>query len=442
MNSKVASVESLVFAQKKIAGTFVPPPDKSITHRAIFLAALSCKESIIKNPLLSEDCISTIKCFRKLGVPIKILKGFLKISAGEKSDWSNLRKLHKPLQSLDCGNSGTTMRLLSGVLAAQPFTSRLSGDHSLSQRPMHRVIEPLVKMGAKIQARKNNFSPLVIQGNPRLKPIFFRTPVASAQVKSAILLAGLFADGKTAVQEPIFSRDHTERMLKSLGVRIQFHQPTVSVWGGGRLDGLKITVTGDFSSAAFFIAAALLVPGSHLIIKDVNLNPTRTGFLKVLKKMGGKIKIRNLKNICNEPVGELQVQYSSLRGISVGKEQIPLMIDEIPILAVLATQAEGRTVISGAEELRVKESDRLAAIASELKKMGAKIQEKKDGLIIEGLTRLRGVKVNSYDDHRIAMSLAIAGLIAEGKTSIKDFDSVQISFPKYFFELKRLIKKR
>lgn len=445
MKEKTAVVESLIAGRKKISGSCVPPPDKSITHRAVFFAALSPRSSRIKNPLLSGDCLSTIRCFQKLGVPIKIKKNEVRISAGAKNA-AGFRAFKKPDSDLDCGNSGTTMRLISGVLSAQPFRSRLIGDASLSKRPMKRVIEPLRKMGAMIDARGGNVAPLMIQGRTPLKAIAWRSPVASAQVKSSILLAGLFADGLTTVREPAKSRDHSERMLKSLGAKISFDEKknfgsnTVLIFGGAKLKGLNITVPGDFSSAAFFIAAALIVPGSELILRQVNLNPTRIGFLNVLKRMGAVVSVENLRRIANEPVGDIRVQYSLLKGVTVLESEVPSIIDEIPILAVVATQAKGETVISGAEELRVKESDRLAAIVSELKKMGARIKEKKDGLIIDGPSVLNGSRVRSFDDHRMAMSLAVAALVAKGRTVIKGFDCVRISFPGFLSQLKKLIR--
>jgi len=439
VNLKPAQFSSLISAKKKIKGEFVPPPDKSITHRAIFLSSLSLKKSCIKNPLLSADCLSSIDCFKKLGVPIEIHKQALIVSSGKESSTSKFRSFLKPNSKLDCGNSGTTMRLLSGVAAAQNFKSCLTGDSSLSKRPMKRVIEPLTKMGALIQAFKDNYAPLRIKGNPNLKPIDWKSPVASAQVKSSILLAALFASGKTTIEEPVKSRDHTERFLKALGIKIMSNERKVTVWGGGSLQGLDLKVPGDFSSAAFFIAAALLVPDSFLVIKNVNLNPTRTGFLKVLKKMGANIEIKNLKERFNEPLGDLEVRASSLKACSIQREEIPFLIDEIPILAVLATQAQGESSISGAEELRVKESDRIASMASELKKMGAEVEEKKDGILISGPVFLKGTKLNSYQDHRIAMSLAIAALLAEGETKITDFDCVNISFPNFLKELNKLI---
>lgn len=440
MNLNTAQIPSLISTKNKIKGEMVPPPDKSITHRAIFLASLSCKKSRIKNPLLSEDCLSTIACFKQLGVPLKFYKNELIVLEGKESRASKFRELFSPSSNLNCGNSGTTMRLLSGVVAAQNFKSCLIGDRSLSRRPMKRVIEPLRQMGALIRAFKDDYAPLEIQGNPNLKSIFWRSPVASAQVKSSILLAALFALGKTKVQEPVKSRDHTERLLKALGIKIRIDQREVSVWGGGSLEGLDLTVPGDFSSAAFFIAAALLAPESHLIIQNVNLNPTRTGFLKILKKMGANIKIKNLRSSFNEPLGDLEVRSSSLKAVTIQKKEIPFLIDEIPILAVLATHAKGETSISGALELRVKESDRIASMANELKKMGADVEEKKDGLLISGPVLLKGTKLNSYQDHRIAMSLAIAGLMASGETKISDFDCVNISFPNFLKELKRVIQ--
>ncbi len=431
-------IQSLVGTGKGILGEFTPPPDKSITHRAIILASLSPKKSIIKNPLLSGDCLSTLNAFRKLGVPIEQRGNELFVSEGKRSLFSPLRELKAPVSPIDCENSGTTMRLLAGVLAAQNFESELVGDSSLSRRPMRRVLEPLRQMGAAISAREDNFAPLKIKGNPHLKPISWKSPVASAQVKSAILLAALFPRGKTTVIEPEKSRDHTERMLKSSGAGIQIKGNRVVLEGPGSLKGLHVKIPGDCSSAAFFLAAAALVSGSRLAIRDVNLNPTRTGFLSLLKRMKAKINLSSIKEALGEPLGNIKMTPSSLNAVQISKKDIPSLIDEIPILAVLATQAKGKTVISGAEELRVKESDRIHSVVTELKKMGACIQEKKDGMVIEGPTPLKGTKVKSYGDHRMAMSLAIAGLIAEGATEIEDFDCVKISFPNFLPQLKRL----
>lgn len=444
---KKQKVPSLIGTRKKIQGSYSPPPDKSITHRAVFFGSLSTRRSRIKNPLLSGDCLSTIGAFRALGVPIRVGKKEVLIGPGKRSSAHGLRELKPPRSFIDCGNSGTTMRLLSGVLAAQPFRSELRGDDSLSKRPMKRVIEPLRAMGARIDARDGNFAPLVVHGRPGLNAIHWDSPVSSAQVKSCVLLAGLFAKGKTSVAEPTRSRDHTERMLDGLGARIEYRKggPThaknrAAVRPGGDLDGVQITVPGDFSSAAFFIAAALLVPGSKLLVKNVNLNPTRTGLLPVLRRMGARISVERERVAGGEPIGDLRVQASVLRGAEVSKSEIPLMIDEVPILAVLATQAKGKTVISGAQELRFKESDRLAAIAAELSKMGARIREKTDGLVIEGPAPLRGAEVRSYDDHRMAMSLAVAALAAEGPTEIEAFDCIRISFPTFLRDLLSLIR--
>ncbi|MBI4217745.1 MAG: 3-phosphoshikimate 1-carboxyvinyltransferase [Elusimicrobia bacterium] len=439
-------MQSLLSSGKRIVGEWTPPPDKSITHRAIFLASLSTQKSEIRNPLFSGDCLSSLNAFRSLGVELQTGKEKISVSSGKKSRWNPLRRLEPSSSPIHCGNSGTTMRLLAGVLSGQPFKSRLVGDRSLSQRPMKRVTDPLTRMGAEISAREGRFAPLVIQGREKLKPIFWKSPVASAQVKSSILLAGLFAEGTTTVQEPSLSRDHTERMLRGLGVPITIGRRSrsgyqVSVQAGSGLEGLDLTVPGDFSSAAFLIASAILAPRSEMHVRAVNLNPTRTGLLNVLKRMGAQFSVQNKKEIFGEPVGDIWVRSSNLKGAVVQAEEVPLLIDEIPILAVIATQAKGRTRIMGAEELRVKESNRLRAISTELKKMGADIEETKDGLLIQGQTPLRGNQVESYSDHRMAMSLSVAGLIASGETTIRNFNCTQISFPGFLNALKQLIKK-
>lgn len=447
-SSETVTISSLASSRKRLAGTYAPPPDKSITHRAVFFSALSARESRIRNPLASGDCLSTASCFSRLGVPIEQGKSEWIVRAGTRDPRHGYRHL-KPADScdLDCGNSGTTMRLISGVLSAQDFSSRLTGDASLSKRPMSRVIEPLSKMGARIRAREGKYAPLEIDGNPELEGIEYRTPMASAQVKSAVLLAGLFAKGRTTVEEPTRSRDHSERMLKGLGAHIQFDltrpadQPhRVSIEGGAELSGLDLIVPGDFSSAAFFIAAALIVPGSDLLIRDVNLNPTRTGFLKVVKRMGGEVKVVRSEERCGEPIGDLQVVFSSLKGTSLSPQEIPLLVDEVPVLAVLATQAEGETVIRGAQELRVKETDRLAAVASELRKMGASVEERQDGLVVRGRTKLQGAAVKSYDDHRMAMSLSVAALVAQGDTRIEAFNCIRISYPGFREDLEKAVR--
>lgn len=443
----VERIRPLAAARKTLSGTLTPPPDKSITHRAVMFASLSTGKSIIRNPLLSGDCLSTVGCFKKLGVPIRVSKNQITIGSGERSPLFPIRAFKAPTGSLDCGNSGTTMRLISGILCAQPFNVKLVGDASLSKRPMRRVIEPLTRMGARIQAREERFAPLFIRGNPNLQPIAWKSPVASAQVKSSILLAGLFSSKTTTVSEPVRSRDHSERMLKSLGVKIRFNagpalrgKNTVSLRGGTPLKALgRFTVPGDFSSAAFFIVAALITPGARITLSGVNLNPTRTGLLNVLKRMGAKITVKNLRQAGGEPMGDLDVRYSSLKAARVRPSEVPSMVDEIPVLSVAATQARGTTVIRGAEELRVKESDRLACMALELKKLGASVKELKDGLVIQGPVQLKGALVDSHHDHRTAMCMAVAALVARGTVSIKNFDCIRISYPGFLSDLKKVI---
>ncbi len=431
----------------KIQGELEPPADKSITHRAIFFSALSPEKSVIENPLLAEDCLSTLRCFQDLGVPISLKNNRVTVAAGKKRSGSVLRLLSKPKRALDCGNSGTTMRMLSGVLAGQPFLTSLVGDASLSRRPMLRVIDPLNKMGAQIKSANGN-PPLRVNGSFPLKSLHWENKVASAQVKSALLLAGLSAVGKTCVWEPVKSRDHSERLLRSMGAQITQKRDAglaggcaVTVRGlAGALRGLHMRIPGDFSSAAFFIAAALMSPGSKLKINNLNLNPTRTGFLNVIRRMGAKTRIVNARMKSNEPVGDLWVEYSPLKGAELKCCEVPGMIDEVPILAVLATQAKGSTKIRGAGELRVKESDRLRAISLCLSAMGARIAERKEGLDIWGPCALRGAKVRSFGDHRIAMSMSIAALLAQGKTEIVDFDCVRISYPDFLQDMKSVIR--
>jgi len=419
--------------KNRITGTINVSPDKSISHRALLISAIARGTSRIKNFLYSADCLSTQQCLKKLGVDIE------KNISGEIMVRGKSLQLDQPTCDLDAGNSGTTARLLAGILAGQNFTSRIIGDASLSRRPMQRIIEPLRQMGAKINSN-NGLLPLEISGG-KLKPINYLSPVASAQVKSGILLAGLYATGITSFTEPEKSRDHTERMLKNFGIEIEVKGNTVAVSGGKIPQASEISVPADFSSAAFFIVAASILPGSELLIKNVGVNPTRTGLLEVLKRMNADIKIENQKEFNQEPVADIVVRYSELKATEVRKEEIPRLIDEIPILTVAATQANGISRITGAEELRVKESDRLKTIASELKKMGARIEELKDGLVITGPTRLSGTDVNSYQDHRIAMALAIAGLVAEGETKISEPDCVNISFPEFFSIIKKVVNR-
>lgn len=414
-------------------GTFSPAPDKSISHRSIIFSSLAKGKSIIKNFLRADDPMSTLNAFRALGVDIDDTREDIIVNG------KGIHGLREPHNVIDCGNSGTTMRLISGVLAGNPFFSVLTGDKSLITRPMGRIIMPLQEMGAKIWARdKNKYPPLAIKGGS-LRSITYTLPVASAQVKSALLLAGLYAEGETKIAEPTKSRDHTERMLPAFGSEITVHGLHLSMRGGIELKGTDIEVPGDFSSAAFFITGALLINNSDITIKGVGMNPTRTGLIKALKEMGATIDISDTRTVSGEPIADIHCQsVKALKAIHITQEDIPALIDEFPILCVAATQAEGITTIRGAEELRVKESDRIKSIATELKKMGAEIEEFEDGLSIKGKSLLKGTVVESYHDHRIAMALSIAGLIADGTTTIHGISSVNISFPGFFELLGRL----
>ena len=405
------------------------PGDKSISHRALIIGSLAEGETKIHNFLISEDTLSTLNILNSIGADIKQISEDEVIVEGKGKD-----NFIEPSNVLNAKNSGTTMRLMMGVLSAQNFYSVITGDDSLRERPMKRVIDPLSKMGGRFFARKNGeFAPITILGTKDISPIVYKTPVASAQVKSAILLAALYAKGETQVIEPAKSRDHTERMLKYFGADITQKDTTVVIQGLTKnLEGREFFVPGDLSSASFFIVAALITKNSTLLIKNVGVNPTRTGILSVLKMMGADIKIINEKTLNNEPVGDLLVKSSSLQGVEIKGEMIPLIIDEIPILAIAATQAKGKTTIKDAKELRYKETDRIKAITSELKKLGIDILEKEDGFDIIGNQKIRGnCTCESYNDHRIAMSLAIAGLIADNPIEIDNFECVNISFPEF-----------
>ena len=407
---------------KTLNGEITIPADKSISHRAVIFASLADGISTIRNFSDGQDPKSTLNIFRKLGVDIDIINKSTVII-------NSKSKLLPPPNSLDCGNSGTSMRLISGILARQKFDSTLIGDQSLSKRPMKRIIEPLTLMGADIQS-KNNTAPLIIKGKT-LQPINYKTPKASAQVKSCILLAGLGTEGKTTITEPYLSRNHTEIMLKYMGADIQTEGNSVSI-SKSKLSPIDIEICGDISSAAYFIAAALIIPDSKVILKNVGLNPTRTGMLDILKQMGADIKILDEIEICGEKTGTLEVKYSNLKCCEISGEIIPRLIDEIPIIAVLATQAQGQTIIKDAQELRNKESDRITAVVTELRKLGADIEETPDGMIINGKTDLFGdCEVETYHDHRLAMSLYVAGLICKKEILINRFQWVNISFPKF-----------
>ena len=409
------------------------PGDKSISHRAVMLAAMSNGPCVIKGFLPSEDCMATVGAMRSLGVAIEVADETTLIVHGMRGVFT------APTGEIDCGNSGTTMRLMAGILAGQPFRSRLVGDASLSKRPMRRVIEPLTKMGAKITAEgKDGRPPLVIEGG-KLKPLQFVSPVASAQVKSAVLLAGMFAKGKTSVTEPTQSRDHTERMLEYFLVRPQKQGLTVSVFGGQTQESREFRVPGDISSAAFWLVAAAAQPRSRLLVKNVGLNETRTGVLAVLVRMGAAI--REVIDAQAEPIGVVEIQGARLKGTEIKGAEIPNVIDEIPILAVAAALAHGKTVISDAGELRVKETDRLAAVAMNLRLMGAQVAETEDGLEIIGGTPLHGARLDSFGDHRIAMAFAVAGMFAEGETTITGTECVNTSYPNFYATLEKLLKQ-
>ena len=416
-----------------LRGELVPPPDKSISHRAVFFSSLAKGKSRVGNFLRAGDTLSTVSAFRSLGIDIEE-KGDELVIHGK-----GIHGLREPHTIIDCGNSGTTIRLLSGIVSGNPFFSVLSGDDSLRTRPMQRVISPLRQMGAEILGRDGDrYPPLAIKGR-KLRAIRYSLPVASAQVKSAVLLAGLYPDGETEVAEPLQSRDHTERMLPAFGVRIKVEGLTVTIKGGDELYGRDTTIPGDFSSAAFFIVAALLLKGSEITVRAAGINPTRTGLLTVLRRMGAEVTMENIREVSGEPVADISCKGGmGLRAVDITREEMPLLIDEFPILCVAASQAEGVTSIRGAEELRVKESDRIKAMTTELKKMGVEIEEYPDGVSIKGNTMLKGREVESYGDHRIAMSLAVAGLVAAGTTAIHNALCVNISFPRFFDEVKRL----
>lgn len=404
-----------------LKGSVNIPADKSISHRAVMFTSLAKGESIIKNFSKGQDPLSSLNVCKTLGINAEFKNDLLIINS--------TGKLSAPSSNLDCGNSGTTMRLMSGILAGQKFNSTLIGDESLSKRPMKRVIEPLSLMGAEIKSNDYK-APLYIRGQ-NLHGIDYVSKLASAQVKSCILLAGLNAQGKTSFTEPYVSRNHTEIMLQYMGANISVNNNTVTV-EKSELEPRTIEICGDISSAAFFIVAGLIVPNSKIILKNTGLNPTRTGILEVVEKMGGDIQILDKRTVSGEVVGNIQISYSELKACTIEGSLIPRLIDELPVIAVLATQAEGTTIIKDAQDLRNKESDRIKAVVTELQKIGADIEETPDGFIINGRTNLKGgVEVETYHDHRLAMSLFVAGLICEKPLSINGFEWVNISFPEF-----------
>jgi 3-phosphoshikimate 1-carboxyvinyltransferase len=412
---------------KALRGEITIPGDKSISHRSIMLGSLALGTTRISNFLRGEDNFSTMQAFRAMGVPIEDDGRVVTVHG------VGLRGLKEPEDVLDCGNSGTTIRLMTGLLSGQRFFSVLTGDQYLRKRPMKRVVEPLARMGAKIAGRDDGTrAPLAITGGS-LSGIDYRSPIASAQVKSALMLAGLYATGETRVTEPTRSRDHSERMFGFFGADLDILSNGVAVRGGRELRGQEIAVPGDISSAAFFLVAALVVPGSELLIRTVGVNPTRTGVIDILQAMGGDIVLLNQREVSGEPVADLLVRSSRLKGIEIGGDVVPRAIDEFPAISVAAAVAEGLTVIRDAKELRVKETDRIAAMAVNLRGIGSgPIEETDDGMVIQGTPQLTGGKVTSFGDHRIAMSLSIAALACHDAVQIDDVSSVATSFPGFF----------
>ena len=407
----------------RLSGTLHVPGDKSISHRALMLAALAEGTSSIDGLLEGEDVLCTLAAFRQMGVPIRGPRG-----GGVEVDGVGLRGLHAPMQPLDMGNSGTAMRLMAGILAAQPFDSQLVGDASLTRRPMRRVAEPLARMGALIETGEGGCPPLHIRGGRQLRGIAYRLPVASAQVKSSILLAGLYAAGATCVTEPAPTRDHTERMLRGFGYAVETSGATVRLSGGGCLRAAVLRVPGDISSAAFFLVGACIAPGSDVLLQNVGTNPTRIGIINILRQMGGDVVVSNPRVVGGEPVADLRVRSSRLRGVRIPEDQVPLAIDELPAAMVAAAFAEGETILTDAAELRVKESDRIAAVAKGLTAIGIEVRETPDGMVVRG-GRATGGTVESHGDHRIAMAFAIAGLATAGPVTVADCKNVDTSFP-------------
>ena len=413
---------------RSLQGEVTVPGDKSISHRAVMFGALAEGQTIIEGFLPGEDCLATINCFRKMGVNIKHQGQTVTVEG------VGLHGLRPSLTMLDVGNSGTTIRLLLGILVGQAFATKISGDASIQHRPMGRVAKPLRLMGANISS---DMAPLTVEAVQMLQGIHYELPIASAQVKSAVLLAGLYAAGSTSVTEPALSRDHTEIMLQAFGVPVKRQGLTVTVESGHSLTGQTVVVPGDISSAAFLLVAALILPGSDITIRKVGINPTRSGILDALLAMGADIEIRPVAT-CDEPMADIRVRYSKLRGIELAGEIIPRLIDEIPILAIAAAFATGETVIRDAAELKVKESNRIAVVVNGLTAMGADAEEQEDGLIIRGGPSLTGTVLDSRGDHRIAMAFAIAGLAATGDTIITGEDCIPVSFPGFDKVLRQL----
>jgi 3-phosphoshikimate 1-carboxyvinyltransferase len=422
---------------KTVAGGVAPPGDKSISHRYAMLAGIAEGKSELSNFALAADCHSTLGCMKALGAEVKVEKTLVRVTG------RGLRGLQSSWRALNAGNSGTTIRLLSGILAGQSFTTKIVGDDSLNKRPMQRILKPLREMGAQIAARDDNFAPLEIRGG-KLRGIHYEMPMASAQVKSAVLLAGLFAEGETAVTEPARTRDHTELALEEFGAPLERHGRTTRIRANGiKLTGHKVEVPGDLSSAVFFIAAASLFPDSALHIQGVGLNPTRTAILDVFARMGASVQMLSLRSAQGEVIGDIAVKGSLLKGGVIAGAEIPLLIDELPMLAALGPFTEEGIEIRDAAELRVKESDRIAALAENLRRMGATVEERPDGLKVagRGAGKLRGAEIEPRGDHRIAMAFAVAALGAERPTTIRDAECAGVSYPTFYHDLARVTEQ-
>lgn len=429
---KMASL-NLKTNSSSLNGEIIIPGDKSISHRSVMFGSIAHGITRVTNFLPGDDCLSTISCFRKLGVTIDEEDGQLVIYG------KGFEGLTEPNEVLDVGNSGTTIRLLMGILAGRPFFSTLAGDESIAKRPMTRVTGPLTEMGAAIDGRKTGaYTPISIRG-AKLDSFHYELPVASAQVKSALILAGLQAEGDITIIEPEDTRDHTERMIRQFGGEIHKDGHVITVTGGQRLTAADVHVPGDISSAAFFLVAGAILPNSKIVLKNVGLNPTRTGIIEVLTNMGANLEISVNDENAFEPSGDLVIKTSNLKGTVIEGGLIPKLIDEIPIIALMATQAEGTTIIKNAEELKVKETNRIDTVVNELKKLGASIEATEDGMIIHGKAKLHGGTVSSHGDHRIGMMLAIAALLCDGEVILENPESIAVSYPNFFSHLNSLM---
>jgi len=434
-DSKPDGSNVIVRPARAVRGVVRIPGDKSISHRYAMLAAIAEGTSRFQNFSAARDCASTLDCVSKLGCDWKRLKdddGAIEVRGVG-------RRLNVPAEVLDCGNSGSTMRMLSGILAGQPFTSELCGDKSLSRRPMARIIQPLSEMGARIEAAQGGCPPLKIHGGS-LKAVHYRPEVASAQVKSCMLFAGLFAEGETVVEEPIRTRDHGEIALRAFGAEVERTGNASRIVGGQRLRAIEAHVPGDLSSAAFFLCAAALLPGSQITLPGILMNPTRARLLDILVQMGLKVSVTHLEEHQGELVGTIEARGAAWRGVVLAGADTAALIDEIPVLAAVAPYSEGGLEVRDAKELRVKESDRIAAVAVNLRKMGAEVEERPDGMRIPGGQRLHGAELDSFGDHRIAMAFAVAALRAQGETSIHGADAAGVSYPTFFEDLRKIVE--